>query len=130
MGVFCQIPVAPLYPTLRPSALGRSVVFYLHDTTEILLSCKMWRFEQLQDHHPTNIVNIKSGLLKTILEVKISMIVCWTCLLYFHEWKCLNISTLFIFRITQNYTFYCKSDKLNCVNHLTTVYLDENKTWT
>jgi hypothetical protein len=52
---------------------------------------------------------------------------------YFYEYKGLNTSTrksLFVFRITQNYTFYCKYDKLKCVNHLTTVYLEENKTWT
>ena len=50
---------------------------------------------------------------------------------FFMNENVLNTSTrrsLFVLRITQYYTFYCKSDQLKCVNHLTTVYLEENKT--
>ena len=81
-----------------------------HDTTEIVLPYKLGRF-------------VQSGLLNTILEVKISNVLDLPSV--FLRMEMFKYKSLFIFRITP---FTVNLIKLNCVNHLTTVYLDEKKT--
>ena len=74
-----------------------------HDTTEIVLPYKLGRF-------------VQSGLLNTILEVKISNVLDLPSV--FLRMEMFKYKSLFIFRITQNYTFYCKSDKIKLCESL------------
>ena len=70
-----------------------------HDTTEIVLPYKFGRFVKI-----SNVLHLPSIFLRM---------------------EMFKYKSLFIFRITP---FTVNLIKLNCVNHLTTVYLDEKKT--
>jgi hypothetical protein len=108
----CQPEVA--HPSGRSISVGTIEMKYCRLTNlDVLDSCKITILLIWQ--------NDKSGLLKTILEVKILKMVCWTCLPYFYEWKCWNPSTrssLFAFGIIHNYTFCCKSDQIKLCESL------------
>jgi hypothetical protein len=81
----CQPEVA--HPSGRSISVGTIEMKYCRLTNlDVLDSCKITILLIWQ--------NDKSGLLKTILEVKILKMVCWTCLPYFYEWKCWNPSKL------------------------------------